>query len=252
MRNVIRVAAFNASQLTADDFERGVAALREQVRGDFAAAWSIEADLLLWGRDTVGAGLVWSVVVLDHPIWRAQPPLADLNIFTAAGLPKLFVAVGDVPAGQDWTHRVSHHLLEMLVNPVVSGLVYRQVEDDCTESTFSLYAHEICDPCAAYEDGYECHGRWVSDFVFPAWFDDGRARHGHGGHVDERRLIRAPFQVRPNGWAHVLDLREPGWKVIDEHGKGIDGVVPSSRLFDLQQSVTGLVTHRGDGVLYPP
>jgi hypothetical protein len=189
----IRVAVVNASSLDAKDVAEGVAALQQQVSQDFAPVWNVDAELSIiqLGDHPPGA---WGLVLLD------DRPYAEI---TSAGLPLAQVRVNSVPHGQDWTHTASRELLEMLANPWIAGIVAH-----LTEGTTELYAREVCDPCSAYANRYlrgpEGRQRPVSDFVFPGWFgacDERSAR------LDERSLVRAPFEVLPGGYAWVFDPR---------------------------------------------
>jgi hypothetical protein len=197
----IRVAVVNFSSLGPDDVEAGVAALQQQVSQDFAPVWNVDAELSIIQRGTRLPGH-WGLALLDS---RGYPEM------TSSGLPLARVRVDGVPDGEDWTHQASHELLEMLANPMIAGTVYRESDGEGQEpATFSLYAREVCDPCAGYEDRYmrgiEGRKRPVSDFVFPAWFQCGDAGGEHRARLDERSRAKAPFEVLHGGCAWVFDL----------------------------------------------
>jgi hypothetical protein len=260
MPNVIRVAVVNHSTLEEANVESGVAALQEQVKGDLAAAWGIDAELFVWGTGGVDSTGAWGLILLDRAPESApaagneDPQAGSFRELTSRGLPETTVVVGDVVAGQDWTHRASHQLLEMLVSPIIAAPVFGQVESDGPPARLALYAREVCDPCAGYEYSYECRGRRVSDFVFPSWFGLAGAGAGDGGHLDERRRIQRPFQVLSGGWAHLFALASGEWLALDENGRPVQGAPVDSRLERLQRAMAGLdlERRRNDGVLYPP
>jgi hypothetical protein len=98
--------------------------------------------------------------------------------------------------------------MEMLADPDCTAAAYRHPD----AATVLFYALEVCDPCAAYTDGYEKSGRWVSNFVFPSWFEprvNGRATH----RFDERGLVTEPFEVLPGGYVGVFDPVSAAWAV---------------------------------------
>ena len=59
---------------------------------------------------------------------------------------------------------------------------------------------EIADACQG--DSYLIDGVRVSDFIYPAWFE-GNVAPG-SVQFDRLRLVTAPLQLRPTGYASVL------------------------------------------------
>jgi hypothetical protein len=233
----IQVAVVNNSSLSSQDVEEGVAALQAQVRQDFAPVWNVDADLSIIQPGTRSPGH-WGLVLLDS---RAYPEI------TTSGLPLAQVRVEAVGHGEDWTHLASHELLEMLVDPMLAGTVYRQVEGDAAADrpTCSLYARQVCDPCAAYANSYrrgiEGRQRPVSDFVFPSWFRAADPAGERPGRLDERSLAGAPFEVLEGGYAFVLDLVARTLVAVGQDGHAVAPQPPmSSPMQHLADALNGL------------
>ncbi len=83
-----------------------------------------------------------------------------------------------------------------------------------------LYAIELCDPVE--NDSYEINGVGLSDFVFPAYFNPWAAPEVQ---LDFLNLVRKPFEVRPGGYAIVMNqgsvhqvwgAEYPVWKRISK------------------------------------
>jgi len=205
----IKVVVVNHSTtITDEDAAAGVAAMQKQVSEDFAPVWNIDATLQFAGKDRLRTSLPdhWALVLVDD---RTQSDELGYHDVTSSGLPLATIQVSLVPAGHDWTHTASHELLEMLADPTADLAVYSRPD----EATRRIYAHEVCDPCAAYEDGYTVAGRRVADFVFPTWFHGATGQASSGGRFDERGLIKAPLEVRPGGYIGVLDPATFTWSI---------------------------------------
>jgi hypothetical protein len=215
----IRVAVVNhATEITDQDVAAGVAAMQKQVSEDFAPIWTIDAALRFVGRDEHRSSLPdhWGLILADDAAQAEQLGYHDL---TASGLPLAVIEVGRIPRGHDWTHTASHELLEMLADPTADIAVYSRPDED----TQRVYAREVCDPCAAYEDGYVIEGRRVTDFVFPSWFHGlprHHARPDANGRHDERGLIKTPLEIRPGGFIGVLDPGTFTWSLVGSDGQG--------------------------------
>jgi hypothetical protein len=206
---IIKVVVVNHSTtITDQDAAAGVAAMQKQVSEDFAPVWNIDARLEFAGKDRLRASLPdhWGLVLVDD---QSQSDELGYHEVTTAGLPLATICVSRIPKGQDWTHAASHELLEMLADPHADLAIYSRPD----EATQRIYAHEICDPCASYDDGYEVAGRRVTDFVFPSWFHSTGAP-GANGRYDERGLIKAPLEVRPGGYIGVLDPSAFTWTIV--------------------------------------
>ena len=207
MPSPIRVAVVNWSSHISDaDLTSGVAALQAQVHNEFSNAWHVDADLYPCATNAAQDGSVWGLILLD----QASIAYAGYGDATSGGLPLAKVDVSALAPGEQWTHRASHALLEMLVDPVISSTVYRQVANP---DRYSLYAHEICDPCDGTEHGYVSGGWQLADFVLPAWFGQ-----PGGSGFDQQNHVTAPFQVLANSYAYVFDLPTGTLSAIDAMG----------------------------------
>ena len=208
-RTEIRIAFVNHStRVTDEDAAAGMAALQKQVSEDFGPVWNVDAKLEFAGKDRLRDSLPehWGLILVDD---HDQADELGYHDVTTSGLPLATILVANVPAGHDWTHAASHELLEMLADPTADTAVYSRPADQAHR----VYAQEVCDPCAAYDDGYQVAGRQVTDFVFPSWFRP--APGGANGRYDERGLIKAPLEVRPHGYIGVLDPATFTWSVLD-------------------------------------
>jgi hypothetical protein len=216
----IQIAVVNASGLADEDVAEGIVALQRQVSEDFAPVWGVDAELHLVTREeTFRAAKFpdrWALVLEDHDLVTEQlgtNHLRGYHDLTSAGLPMSRVMVDQLDPGQDWTQVASHELLEMLADPDCNASVFRHPDS----TTLLFYAREVCDPCAAYEDGYEKCGRVVSDFVFPTWFQPSSPTRGET-RFDERGLIDEPFKVRPHGYIGVFQTSTSSWALLTSGG----------------------------------
>ncbi len=225
----IQIALVNSSNLSDTDVADGLRALQQQVREDFAPVWHVDAELRLVTRKEACADARpgddcqplrladhWALVLIDERLAAERLGrfrLRGYHDLTAAGLPIARVFVNRIGPGQDWTFVASHELLEMLADPDCNAAAYRHPD----AATTLIYAREICDPCAAYANGYEKCGRWVSDFVFPDWFSTNAPRRGTT-RFDERGLAQSPFEVLAGGYIGVYDPGISGWTILGADG----------------------------------
>jgi hypothetical protein len=218
----IQIAVVNASSLADEDVANGLVALQRQVSDDFAPVWGVDAELILVPSEQAFHRAKfpdrWALVLEDHELVtsRLGNHVRGYHDRTSHGLPIARVMVDQLPPGQDWTLVASHELLEMLADPDCNAAVFRHPD----ANTLVFYAREVSDPTAAYEDGYEKCGRVVSNFVFPAWFEAASPARG-ATRFDERRLIEAPFTLRPHGYIGVFDPTTSSW-VLQKYGGGQD------------------------------
>ncbi len=211
----IKISVINASTVLTDNRVKPVVpALQTQVRRDFAPAWGIDADLAFVPRGTKPASDSWWLVILDDSDQGGALGYHDL---TKSGLPlgKVF-AGSDMKYGYHWTVTASHELLEMLADPDINLTVFVQPSAE----TGTLYAYEVCDACEADRFGYKIDNIFVSDFVYPSWFESfrkkGTAQFDYGGHIQK------PFDLLPGGYIGVFDVRSgTGWHQITAEGEPI-------------------------------
>jgi len=207
--SAIQVAVVNLCGLSDPEVVDGMGALQQQLDQDFAPVWGMDATLVQW-RPHVQSPDHWGLVLLNG---AATPSDGDeyaalwiYGHFTSHRHPLARVFVDQRHPGEDWTHLASHELLEMLVDPGRNAAVYRE-----GGNPYHVYARRVCDPCAAYLDGYERSGHIVSDFVCPAWF---------GGFMpldpmDEQGKIQQEFELRTGGSVGVVDPANGKWAVLD-------------------------------------
>lgn len=220
MTKPIQVAVVNASGLRDADVAEGVAALQRQVSDDFAPVWQVDAELHQVPRTQafkpVRPNDLWGLVLIDDAeVEKELGPgrIRGYHDTTATGLPLARVFVNRLQPGQDWTFVASHELLEMLADPDCSAAVFRHPD----ANTLLFYAREVCDPCAAYTDGYDKGGRHVADFVFPSWFQATAPTRG-AARFDERGLVDAPFKVREGGYIGVYVPGLSAWTLQTHDG----------------------------------
>jgi hypothetical protein len=212
----VQVAVVNQTTGLADeDFARGVEVLQSQVSADFAPVWRIDASLRPVERSRLREKYPqdWGLILVDGAPHARSLGYHDL---TSTGLPLAIVFVNAArERGEDWTHPASHELLEMLADPDINLAACVNPEAGTTQ----IYAREVCDPCAAYEDGYEIDRRKVSDFVTPAWFQsDAGMRFAANSMLrqpfDKTERIGAPLTMTPGGYIGVFDPTISAWTVV--------------------------------------
>lgn len=203
----IQVYIINGCQdLSASDLLPIQTALRNQLRRDFAPAWGIDADLHLLINATVAD--LGNVPASAWPIYL-QPgngpgggTLAD-HTATLAGSPRGYVYPDALKAANmPLSIGIGHELLEMLVDPQVNRATL--VQDASGKRT--LYSYECCDPV---ESGryLSPNGKvWLTNFVFPAWFDI----YATGVQFDQMKTVTAPFTLAPGGYVSTLDVATAG------------------------------------------
>ncbi|MFE2994802.1 hypothetical protein ACFXG4_07305 [Nocardia sp. NPDC059246] len=189
-----------------------VPALQTQVHRDWAPVWGSDADLSFVATGAQPPAGAWWLVVSDDADQAGALGYHDL---TNEGLPmgKVF-ARSDIDAGLQWTVTASHELLEMLGDPDINLAAYVF----STATAGRIYAYEVADACEADQYGYAINGIQVSDFVFPAWFENfrkaGSTQFDYGNH------ITAPFQLLPGGYIGVFDINGgSGWHQLTAESK---------------------------------
>ncbi len=104
----------------------------------------------------------------------------------------------------------------MLVNPEGQLGVCLYSHDE----GYRTYAYEVCDPCQDDAQCYKVDGVWVSDFVYPAWFETWREKSGKKGarkvHFDHKRHLSGPLEIAKGGYAAYVSARKDTW--INDHG----------------------------------
>jgi hypothetical protein len=216
-----------------DDYIENVVvkALQKQVDDHFARAWGITAKLAFIRGEMAGESAeimmqncssahgAWWLVLLDN---SDMAGFRGYHAVTLEGRPigKVFTE-NDHRYGREWTMSASHELLEMLVDPSLNLTVFRPNDNGGGQ----LYSYEICDPCDAdkYVIEVDKERVWVSNFVYPEWFEEFRRQDGKTTFMyDPSSTVSAPFELRPGGYVNVLDIPTgTGWRqIFKEFPKG--------------------------------
>jgi hypothetical protein len=202
------VSIINAGSVLSDDEVRAVVpALQTQLQRDFGPVWGVDADVVFIDGGSEPPPRSWWLVILDNSDQAGALGYHDL---TKDGLPlgKVFAAT-DIALNHKWTHTASHELLEILADSDINLTVF--VQSDAAHGV--LYSREVCDACQAEQFGYEIDGVFVSDFVYPAWFEsfwpEGSTQFDYGRH------IQRPFQLLPGGYISIFDITaNTGWQQL--------------------------------------
>jgi len=202
-----QISVINASTVLKDgDVQKALPAFQKQVSRDFAPAWGLDATLTFVPKGSKPQPGSWWLVILDN---SDQAGTLGYHDVTHDGLPlgKVFAGT-DIKLGYKWTVTFSHELLEMLADPEINLTVFRQPN----ANTGVLYAYEVCDACEVDQFGYDIDGVTVTDFVYPAWFEEHRTS---GTQFDHRKQITQAFQLLKGGYIGVFDVRAGiGWHIL--------------------------------------
>jgi hypothetical protein len=202
---IIQISVINESTILADtDVAPVVTALQKQVTEDFYPVWGVNAELSTVTKGTQPPTGSWWLVLLDD---SDQANALGYHDLTSEGLPigKVFAA-SDLKAGTSWTVTASHELLEMLGDPNINLTVFVQN----TNTAGILYAYEVCDACEDDSFGYKIGDVTVSDFVYPAWFENFRTE--GSTQFDRMNKMRDPFQLLAGGYIGMFNVNSgSGW-----------------------------------------
>lgn len=168
------------------DLGKLVAVLQKQMDRDFVPIWGYPAKLYVTDKPEPDE---WQVVFLDDADAADALGYHDL---TKNGQPisKVFVKT-TIAAGQKVSVTASHELLEMMIDP--GAQLWAQSADG------RFYAYEMCD--AVEEEEYAIDGIWVSDFLYPSFFE---SWHKPGSvQFDYMKKVSRPFQTLQNGYQIV-------------------------------------------------
>lgn len=194
------IHVINQSSVVNDkDFLAGVAAIQKQITEDYAFSWGGLSAVLLPDSARQGdpinpAGE--TVYLLDD---SDQADALGYHELTSADVPVGFCFARTSEAdGSPWSVTLSHELLEQLADPYVQTCV--------VASSFlggpAVVAYETADPV---EQGtYSVNGVAVSNFVFPAWFQDNAPA---GARMDFLGQLDKPLSLARGGYvAWTRDL----------------------------------------------
>jgi hypothetical protein len=174
----MKLAIINeAAGLGYDFFIKCVIALRQQVERDLEPRWGSGAYIYVpQGQPTPGT---WTLRVTD-----IEPSgVVDYGPPTAIN-----VAKGDM-----WTVTASRLIVDTVVNPGGAGLAV---------VNNSIVKIEPCAPVAG--SVYRINGVFVSNFVFPSWYQpEGTGPFDHGGELSEAGELATDgylTRLTPEGW----------------------------------------------------
>jgi len=204
----IQISVINATTVLSDtQIQQAVGALQTQVSDHFAPVWGVDAKLTFVPQNTNPAPGTWWLAILDDSDQAGALGYHDL---TNEGLPMGKVFAGtDLKLGSEWTVTASHELLEMLADPNINLTVFVQKDD----TSGRLYAYEVCDACEDDSLAYTIGSTYVSDFVYPSWFEDFRTP--NSTQFDRQGTIHRPLELVKGGYIGVFDVQTGnGWHQI--------------------------------------
>ncbi len=183
------------------NFNKLIRALQKYVDRHFAPAWGTPARLVKGTRLRSGA---WTLGFFDAA--KDATPFLDKKKMGKAfgrhrlgtnGLPLAVICV--LPTrenGEEVSLVASHELAEMLVDPFINLWAAGP------RKTF--HAYETCDVCE--QESFEIDGIAMSDFVYPAWFEE--FRKPGSTKFDHLNKIHRPFQILKGGYSQVRKGRK--------------------------------------------
>lgn len=199
---------------------RDIPAWEQAANRDFASFWhTAHYRILFLGRRSAPHGCISAVFQAKGPVqgalayhWTERNDLPSITVYAGTG---------DY-YGFDNSVSFTHELFEMAADPVTSylnvgypsGYYWLEKRDTSVKAQFNGaigWFSEVSDPVEA--DSYRIGGVAISDFVTPAWFND-----GVGMRFDFMGLCQQPFWIRPGGYAQFLD--PSGWQVVFNFRKG--------------------------------
>lgn len=188
-------AASGISDGQAADFASAVAT---QVHRDFAPAWNLRASIrFIPTGHKVPPGCAWIKLAGTSD----EAGALGYHDETPEGLPVGYVfAKDDAKYGADPCITLSHEVLELLLDPRISDVVFRDQRSGVAGDEF--HAKEACDAVEADELGYAVtvggHVYHVSDFVLPDYFDE--VATAQVRRFDFMGHLHAPFSLAPGGY----------------------------------------------------
>ena len=201
---------------------RDIPAWEHAVNVDFASYWhTAHYHLSFIGRAQAPVGSISAVFLNRGPVKGA---LAYHWLGGNAPAITVYAGTGDY-FGYSNSVSFTHELFELAADPVTSLMnvgypaEYYWLEKPNTEikSVYQFgvvgWFNEVADPVEA--DSYLIDGVKISDFITPAWFND-----GVGTRYDYMGLCQQPFWIRPGGYAQFLDAN--GWEVVTNFRRAVE------------------------------
>jgi hypothetical protein len=194
------MAVVNRSSVADAAVRRVVQAVQRQIERDFVPAWGLVASLHFEKKKPHHTMLI---EVRDEP---DLDNTVGYHFQQDSGLPAAYVFAREALAADgSIAPTLSHEALEMLADPAVNLAAERPGRGG---RPHRFYAYEVCDPVQA--DLYKVDGEWMSDFVYPEWFETIWKRNGH--RFDHLRKVHEPFEINDGGYCDVKD--RDGWREV--------------------------------------
>lgn len=223
---VVYISNFAQKFISDDEIRNDIPAWEQAINVDFAKYWhTTQYKLVFLGRKPAPPGHISAVFVNRGPIkgalayhWTERGNAPSITVYAGTG----------VYYGFDNSVSFTHELEELAADPVTANLnvgypadyYYEQKANGNIKIGYQIgvvgWFGEVSDPVEA--DNYVRPGAdgkpvKISDFVTPAWFND-----GVGGRYDFMGVCQQPFWIRPGGYAQFLD--GGGWEILENWRKG--------------------------------
>jgi hypothetical protein len=171
------------------NFDQLVSALQIFLDNCFAPIWGTPAKLV---TSKVGINNAWTLIFPDDA--NAASKDNGLHQMTLNGCPlaKVFVK-STLSAHEKVSVAACHELAEMLVDPGVNMWA------DGPKGT--LWAYEVCD--AVEETTFRIERTFMSDFVYPAYFELFRTNDPESSQFDYLKRVKEPFQLLSGGYSSI-------------------------------------------------
>ena len=193
------------SGTTLANYTSGVQA---QLNNHVFPSWKVNANLIIVASTSDIPSGNWYLLVQDN---TNTPGTLGYHSLDANGIPYgIIFANTIIQAGLVPSTTLSHEILEMLVDPFVDSLVFKQTSN----TTGTLIYLEVCDPVES--NTYVINGVTVSDFVFPRWFSP-----SVGGQYDQLNLVSQSYQLLNGGYSLVFEVPNSGAGFVQETGPGV-------------------------------
>lgn len=189
------------------EIRRDIPGWEHSVNVDFARFWGTEQyRIKLIGRRQAPQGAISAVFQTKGPVqgalayhWTERGNSPSITVYAGTGA---YLGFSNSVA-------FDHELLEMAADRDTSflnvgypsGYYWLEHRNTSLKSQFNSaigWVNEVADPVE--DDSYLWHGVRLSDFVTPAWFND-----GVGMRFDYLGLCQQPYWIRPGGYAIFLD-----------------------------------------------
>jgi len=215
----IYISNFAATFISDSEIKNDIPAWEHSVNVDFAKYWySTQYKLVFIGSHKAPPGVISAEFRTSGPVkgalayhWIERGNKPSITVYAGTG----------AYYGYDNSVSFTHELFELAADPVTSAvnqgypsqfywLENAQLALKAVPQNAYGWFQEVCDPVEA--DFYTLPGAngkpvAISDFVTPAWFND-----GVGGPYDFLGLAQQPLWIRPGGYAQYFDAL--GWHQV--------------------------------------